>query len=277
MERTATKTAGRHSRAAEAVPEFLPGGNGRNHSDDNGDDRALSPDAPHSHLFLRAEKLTKTYRTGGRELRLFSELDLEVREGELIAIVGQSGSGKSTLLHLLGCLDAPSSGHVYCASTSLSSLTSKQAARFRNREIGYIWQFHYLLPEFTAVENVAMPLLASGTSQVEALESALIWLERVGLTKRADHRAGELSGGEQQRVAIARALVTEPRLLLADEPTGDLDGQTADEVFALIEGLHRIQRLTTVLVTHNMALARKASRVLRLAEGRLEEAVPASV
>ncbi len=239
--------------------------------------RAMSLQGHSSHLFLQASQLTKTYVAGGRELRLFDGLSLSVCEGELVAIVGPSGAGKSTLLHMLGALDAPTTGAVHCGATNLSTLTSKQAARFRNREVGYVWQFHYLLPEFTAVENVALPLMAAGARRPDALDSARLWLERVGLRERTEHRAGELSGGEQQRVAIARALVNEPRLLLADEPTGDLDGETADAVFALFEGLHRSKRLTTVLVTHNMALARRADRVLRLAAGRLEEVAPETV
>ncbi len=232
---------------------------------------ALSPRTPHSHLFLQAESLSKSYVTGQRELRLFHDLNFGVRQGELVAIVGQSGAGKSTLLHMLGALDAPTSGTVHCAGVSLTTLSRKQAARFRNREVGYVWQFHYLLPEFTAAENVAMPLLAGGMRRVDALFSAQGWLEQVGLGERVGHRAGELSGGEQQRVAIARALVTQPRLLLADEPTGDLDTETAESVFCLIENLHRTQKLTTVLVTHNMVLARRADRVMRLTAGQLVE------
>ena len=277
MERSITRAYGRSGTSAEAVYGTPPGESGQDSSYRTRFDPRLSPASSLSHLLLKADNLGKTYRTGGRELRLFSGLNLEVQQGELVAIVGQSGSGKSTLLHILGFLDTPTIGNVYCASTSLSALTSKQAARFRNREIGYVWQFHYLLPEFTAAENVAMPLLAGGIRKVEAYTSAMLWLDRVGLGKRANHRAGELSGGEQQRVAIARALITEPRLLLADEPTGDLDKETADEIFTLIESLHRDQKLTTVLVTHNMTLARRASRILRLAEGRLEEAALASI
>src|SRR6185312_12250249 len=147
--------------------------------------------------------------------------------------------------------DTPSSGDVYCASIHLRSLSSKEAARFRNREIGYVWQFHYLLPEFTAVENVALPLLARGVQRDEAMQQAATWLDRVGLKARAANRSGELSGGEQQRVSIARALVTQPKVLLADEPTGDLDAATADRVFTLIQQLHREHSLTSVIVTHN--------------------------
>jgi lipoprotein-releasing system ATP-binding protein len=189
--------------------------------------------------------------------------------------VGQSGAGKSTLLHILGALDAPSAGTVYCASTNVANLTPQQAAGFRNREIGYVWQFHYLLPEFTALENVAMPLLARGARKSDALAQAGNWLREVGLEDRADHRPGELSGGEQQRVAMARALVNGPRLLLADEPTGDLDNATADKVFELIERLHRSHQLTSILVTHNMELAGRCTRALRLEEGKLREIAPA--
>jgi lipoprotein-releasing system ATP-binding protein len=153
-------------------------------------------------------------------------------------------------------------------------LSAGQAAEFRNREIGYVWQFHYLLPEFTALENVALPLLARGESKKKALNEAGQWLSEVGMADRADHRAGELSGGEQQRVSLARALITKPKLLLADEPTGDLDNRTADGVFALIEKLHGTYGLTSILVTHNLALARRCGRILRMAQGRIEELSP---
>jgi lipoprotein-releasing system ATP-binding protein len=200
---------------------------------------------------------------------LFRNLDLEVEAGELLAIMGQSGAGKSTLLHILGALDGPSAGRVYCASTNVAELNSRQAAAFRNRTIGYVWQFHYLLPEFTAEENVAMPLLARGQTRREALAIAANWLREVGLEDRREHRPGELSGGEQQRVALARALVNNPRLLLADEPTGDLDEVTSGQVFDLIQRLHANYHLTSVIVTHNMELASRCSRVLRLEAGRL--------
>ena len=207
-------------------------------------------------------------------LVLFEAINFQVRRQELLAIVGQSGVGKSTLLHILGALDTPSAGDVYFASTILRSLSPAQAAEFRNREIGYVWQFHYLLPEFTAAENVALPLLARGKSKREALQEAVHWLEEVGLGDRSSHRAGELSGGEQQRVSLARALVTTPKLLLADEPTGDLDDQTADALFGLIERLHASYGLTSILVTHNLPLARRCERVMRLAHGRMEELSP---
>ena len=218
---------------------------------------------------IQVAGLSKSYRTARGELMLFRDLSLEVEAGEMVAVVGQSGAGKSTLLHILGALDAPSAGTVYCASTNVAQLTPRQAAAFRNREIGYVWQFHYLLPEFTALEFVAMPLLARGQSRREALAVAANWLNEVGLGDRADHRPGELSGGEQQRVALARALVNQPRLLLADEPTGDLDEATAGRVFDLITRLHASHGLTSILVTHNLELAGRSTRALRLEGGRL--------
>jgi lipoprotein-releasing system ATP-binding protein len=226
-----------------------------------------SPDGP---ALVEVRNLRKQY---GR-LVLFEDVNFEVRRQELLAIVGQSGAGKSTLLHILGALDTPSAGDVYFASTILRSLSPAEAAEFRNREIGYVWQFHYLLPEFTAAENVALPLLARGKSKREALQEAVHWLEEVGLGDRSSHRAGELSGGEQQRVSLARALVTTPKLLLADEPTGDLDDQTADALFGLIQRLHESYGLTSILVTHNLPLARRCERVMRLAQGRMEELSP---
>jgi len=235
-------------------------------------------------VMLRAEGLTKIYpavagsrRVGAEddgargEVVLFRGLNFAVAAGEMVAIVGESGSGKSSLLHLLAALDRPTEGDVWVAETRVGGLNARQAAEFSNREVGYVWQFHYLLPEFTALENVAMPLLARGERRVVALEKALIWLGEVGLASRAEHRSGELSGGEQQRVSLARALVTAPKLLLADEPTGDLDGKTAEVVFALIQKLHRDHQLTSVLVTHNMEFAVRCGRVLRLKDGRLED------
>jgi lipoprotein-releasing system ATP-binding protein len=229
------------------------------------------------------------------EVVLFRGLDLAVAAGEMVAIVGESGSGKSSLLHLLAALDRPTAGDVWVgggegdsgagaggvAATDgrasggirLGGLSAREAAEFRNREVGYVWQFHYLLPEFTAAENVAMPLLARGVGRAAAMEKARGWLGEVGLAERAAHRSGELSGGEQQRVSLARALVTGPKLLLADEPTGDLDGKTAEVVFGLIQQLHRQHGLTSVLVTHNLEFAGRCGRVLRLRGGRLEEQV----
>ena len=237
----------------------------------------LSRSASDAHPLVTVKNLRKEYTTGRGKLVLFEGLNFEVAQGDLLAIVGQSGAGKSTLLHILGALDTPSEGDVYCASIPLKNLSPKQAATFRNREIGYVWQFHYLLPEFTALENVALPLLARGESKATAGKTAQRWLEEVELGNRAEHRAGELSGGEQQRVSLARALVTQPKLLLADEPTGDLDSGTADLVFSLIERLHQGHHLTSVIVTHNMALARRCNRVMRLEKGRVEELNPQAV
>jgi lipoprotein-releasing system ATP-binding protein len=220
---------------------------------------------------VQVRNLEKTYLTARGPLALFRNLDLEVAPGELVAVVGQSGAGKSTLLHILGALDSPSAGTVYCASTNVVELAPREAAAFRNREMGYVWQFHYLLPEFTAQENVAMPLLACGRTKRESMTRAANWLREVGLEDRATHRPGELSGGEQQRVALARALVNEPRLLLADEPTGDLDEATAAQIFDLIKRLHASHGLTSILVTHNMELASRCTRTLRLEGGQLVE------
>lgn len=229
-------------------------------------------------VVMRAVGLTKTYaavsegQSSRDAVELFRGLDLKVHAGEMIAIVGESGAGKSSLLHLLAALDHPTAGDVWCGEHRLSSFTPRQAAEFRNRDVGYVWQFHYLLPEFSALENVAMPLLARGTRRSLAMEKARYWLGEVGLADRAENRSGELSGGEQQRVSLARALVTEPRLLLADEPTGDLDNKTGAAVFALIQGLHEAHGLTSVLVTHNLEFAAKCDRVLQLKDGKLEVA-----
>jgi lipoprotein-releasing system ATP-binding protein len=229
---------------------------------------------PEHPIVIKIGNLRKEYTTGRGRLVLFDGLSFEVAEGEMLAIIGESGAGKSTLLHILAALDTPSSGDVYSASTQLRNLSPSQAASFRNCEVGYVWQFHYLLPEFTALENVAMPLLARGENRGNALKIAAKWLNEVELADRASHRAGELSGGEQQRVSLARALVTEPKVLLADEPTGDLDRRTAGVVFDLIQRLHKSHRLTSVVVTHNEDLASRCSRILRLDKGRLEEVAP---
>jgi lipoprotein-releasing system ATP-binding protein len=239
---------------------------------------SLRPSADLDHpIAISVRNLCKRYLTGRGRLTLFDGLTFDILRGEMLAIVGQSGAGKSTLLHMLGALDTPSAGDVYCASIQLRSLSPKQAATFRNTEIGYVWQFHYLLPEFSALENVAMPLLARGESKASAFRSAEKWLNEVELGSRLTHRAGELSGGEQQRVSIARALVTDPKILLADEPTGDLDSLTATMVFNLISRLHTEHRLTSVIVTHNQSLARRCTRILRLDQGILEEVAPLAV
>jgi lipoprotein-releasing system ATP-binding protein len=220
---------------------------------------------------LRAEGLKKIFRSGSSDLVLFENLSFQANRGEMLALVGESGAGKSTLLHILGALDRACAGNVYFAHLQLNSLSRDDAADFRNREIGFVWQFHYLLPEFTAQENVAMPLLLRGGSRRESESEALRWLREVGLGERAHHRSGELSGGEQQRVALARALITKPKMLLADEPTGDLDGRTADAIFELISRLHRDHQLTSLIATHNLAFAKKCDRVLRLQRGHIEE------
>lgn len=226
---------------------------------------------------LRVEGLKKVFRSGESDLVLFDNLSFQVNPGELVAIVGESGAGKSTLLHILGALDSASAGDVYCAHLRLNSLSGEAAADFRNREIGFVWQFHYLLPEFTALENVAMPLLVRGRPWKDVEGEALRWVREVGLEQRGHHRSGELSGGEQQRIALARALVTGPKLLLADEPTGDLDNRTADAVFELIARLHRDYQLTSLIATHNLTFARRCHRVLRLHRGQLEEVSPDSL
>src|SRR5689334_17507208 len=226
---------------------------------------------------LRVEGLKKVFRSGESDLVLFENLSFEVKRGEMLAIVGESGAGKSTLLHILSALDRASAGDVYCAHLRLNTLSHDEAADFRNRETGFVWQFHYLLPEFTALENVAMPLLVRGEDRGKAETEALRWLREVGLEDRSHHRSGELSGGEQQRVALARALVTGPKLLLADEPTGDLDTKTSAAVFDLIARLHADHRLTSLIATHSLAFARRCDRVMRLENGRLEEISPESL
>ena len=223
------------------------------------------------------QNLRKAFRSGNSELVLFENLTFQVQAGEMLAIVGESGAGKSTLLHILGVLDRASGGDVYFAQLDLGKLSEEAAAEFRGRELGFVWQFHYLLPEFTAAENVAMPLLMKGAPRREAEKQALEWLQEVGIADRASHRSGELSGGEQQRVALARALVTRPKILMADEPTGDLDNRTADAVFDLIAKLHRDYRLTSLIVTHNHAFARRCDRVLHLERGRMIEVSPRSL
>src|SRR6202167_1653014 len=239
-------------------------------------EEAVGP-AVQQEALLRVQGLKKVFRSGESDLVLFENLSFEVKRGEMLAIVGESGAGKSTLLHILSALDHASAGDVYCAQLQLNALSADEAAEFRNREAGFVWQFHYLLPEFTAAENVAMPLLVQGCTWAEAEPQASRWLREVGLEQRAHHRSGELSGGEQQRVALARALITAPKLLLADEPTGDLDGHTAEAVFELIARLHREHQLTSLIATHNLSFARRCHRVLRLERGRVEEIKPASL
>jgi lipoprotein-releasing system ATP-binding protein len=225
-----------------------------------------------SAVLMRAENLTKTFRSGDATLNVFSGLSMEVLRGERLALIGESGAGKSTLLYLLSGLDRPTSGRIFFESYEISSMNAEQLADFRNRKLGFVWQNHNLLPEFTAVENVMMPLLMRGTPLVEARRRASQRLEETGIGARAEHRAGEMSGGEQQRVALARALVTDPLLLVADEPTGNLDFRTAEMIFGLLENLQRTRQLTTILVTHNLTFAQRCDRILRLEGGCLQPA-----
>jgi lipoprotein-releasing system ATP-binding protein len=219
---------------------------------------------------IRAEGLGKVYGDGDRHrVEVLRDLDLSVVAGEKVVIVGQSGVGKSTLLHVLGALDRPTTGQVWFGSESLTAMSERDLAEFRNREIGFIFQFHHLLPDFTALENTMMPGLIRGLSWNEAEARARAVLTQVGLSHRLDHKPGELSGGEQQRVAVARAVVLSPRAVLADEPTGNLDPATADEVHELLMDLNRTRGITLVIVTHNDRLAALADRTLRLQSGRL--------
>jgi lipoprotein-releasing system ATP-binding protein len=221
-------------------------------------------------VILSAENVTKVFRSGNSDLVVLDNLQLSVEAGEMVAVVGESGSGKSTLLHLLGTLDKPNAGEIYFSGKPYSRLSGSEREQLRNRDFGFLWQMHFLLPEFTARENVMMPLLIRGVDGGEAGRRAEQWLERVGLARRASHRAGELSGGEQQRAALARALVSEPKILMADEPTGNLDPGTGEEIMRLLERLQREGRTTAVLITHNLQFAQRCDRVLRLEHGRLE-------
>ncbi len=218
---------------------------------------------------IQLENLTRVYRSGVSEVAVFRHLQLCVAEGEQVAVMGESGAGKSTLLYLIAGLDQPTSGAVRFRGRDIGSLSEAEVAVFRNREIGYVWQQHHLLPEFTCAENVMLPRLVRGESRATAVAEARERLDEVGLAGRAEHRAGELSGGEQQRVAIARALVGNPSLLLADEPTGNLDEATGDKVFSLLEDLRRKRNLTSILVTHNHRFAQSCGRVLKLESGAL--------
>jgi lipoprotein-releasing system ATP-binding protein len=220
-------------------------------------------------VVLEARGLKKTYGSGARALPVLVDANVSLRRGEMVAIIAPSGAGKSTLLHLLAALDTPTSGTVYFATKAIETNQDSTVAEFRNRAVGFLWQRHQLLPDFTAAENVAMPLLLRGEGFEPSLATARKWLAEVGLADRTEHRAGELSGGEQQRVAIARALVTRPAVLLADEPTGDLDEQNAWAVFELLERLHRAHQLTSLIATHNLALAARCDRILGLEHGIL--------
>lgn len=219
---------------------------------------------------IRAESLGKTYRSGGAEVLVFDNLSLQVPTGERLAVIGESGAGKSTLLHVLGALDRPTSGEIFYGDRRLNDLSETGLAEFRNRTIGFVWQKPSLLPEFTALENVAMPLVIRGVKRPMAIQAARERLAEVGLSARESHLAGELSGGEQQRVSLARALVGKPNVLLADEPTGSLDFRTGEAIIGLLAELHRAHGLTSVFVTHNLSFARRCDRVLELKNGRLQ-------
>ncbi|MEW6502154.1 MAG: ABC transporter ATP-binding protein [Thermodesulfobacteriota bacterium] len=223
-------------------------------------------------LLFVARGLTKEFVSPQR-LTVLRGIDLSLRKGEMAAIVGTSGTGKTTLLHILGTLDRPTGGTLLHQGADIFSLDDQHLSAFRNKSIGFVFQFHHLLPEFTAMENVMLPGMIAGLPKAELTAGALDLLGRVGLGNRTMHKVGELSGGEQQRVAIARALIRKPALLLADEPTGNLDPKTGETVFALLQELNHAMGLTTIMVTHNHALARRMDRCLTLADGQLHEGI----
>jgi len=219
---------------------------------------------------LQVHNLSKAYKSGNQHLEVLIDLSLEVEQGDMVAITGVSGSGKSTLLHLIGGMDKPDTGSIRISDHELSQLSQLELSRFRNSTIGFVFQFHHLLPEFTALENVMMPLLLRGFPPAQSVPAAREAIADVGLAQRTHHRPGELSGGEQQRVALARALVGKPSLLLADEPTGNLDPVTGESISALLRTLHDRHQITSLLVTHNEKLARMCSRSYHLTGGHLE-------
>lgn len=231
----------------------------------------------HDGEVVRAERLGKVYAEGKLHTPVFDGLDLRIMHGESVAIVGASGAGKSTLLHLLGGLDVPTAGEVYVKGHRMSALKDADRGRLRNRALGFIYQFHHLLPEFTALENVMLPAMLGGASTADAGKRATALLEQVGLGGRLEHKPGELSGGERQRAAVARALVNTPACLLGDEPTGNLDDRTAETVFEQMLELNRAHGTSLVLVTHDRRLARRLDRVLELSNGRLHELPPGDV
>jgi len=218
---------------------------------------------------IEVSSLAKRFTTNGSTVNALNGIDLRIKKGETLAVVGVSGSGKSTLLHILGTLDRPTEGEVFYEGENIFCKTEKELAAFRNREIGFVFQFHYLLPEFSAIENVMMPPLIQGVDPRQAKESAREVLERVGLGQRLTHRPGEMSGGEQQRVAIARAVVLKPKVILADEPTGNLDLETGESVLDLFLKLNNDEELTLILVTHNPSVAMRLRRKIKLLDGRI--------
>jgi len=222
-----------------------------------------------SPAMIEVKNLGKQFTTPGGVIEVLHDVSMKICAGERVAVMGASGAGKTTLMHILGGLDQPTSGDISFEGDSLLNLRGSSLDAFRNRTIGFVFQFHQLLPEFTALENVMMPLLIGGSRRAEAAQKATVLLQEVGLGQRLSHKPGALSGGEQQRVAIARALVREPRLLLADEPTGNLDSGTSDEILALLNQIHRSRGLTMIIVTHNTPLATSLDRVLKLEDGVL--------
>ncbi len=219
--------------------------------------------------FLKIQGLYKSFQSGSEKLRILIDLSLQLKEGEMLAVTGASGSGKSTFLHLVGGMDRADEGEIFLAGQKVTHLEGRQLARFRNSKIGFIFQFHHLLPEFSALENVMFPLLLRRIPFAEARTRAHALLDEVGLADRSHHKPGQLSGGEQQRVAVARALVGKPRLLLGDEPTGNLDEHTAEAIYELLLDIHRRHHLTSIIVTHNPKLAALCSLEKRLEEGKL--------
>jgi lipoprotein-releasing system ATP-binding protein len=218
---------------------------------------------------LQCCQLSKSYKQGDIETKVLNNLELSVDKGELLAVVGSSGCGKSTFLHLAGALDIPSSGQVFINDIDIHQLSDKDRAKFRNQHIGFIYQFHHLMMEFSALENVAMPLMIQGEKPKKSLAAAKDMLEQVGLSHRIDYRPSQLSGGERQRVAIARALVTKPSLILADEPTGNLDSDTAEQIYQLIRSLNNTVQTSFVIVTHDLVLASRMDRQVKLVQGKL--------
>ena len=222
-----------------------------------------------SETLIEVQELFKTFGNGAKRVDVLKGIDLLIPRGETVAIVGASGVGKTTLLHVLGTLDRPTSGKVLYENQDVFTLDERALALFRNRQVGFVFQFHHLLPEFSALENVMMPCLIQGISKAEAGQRAESILTLVGLRERLIHKPGELSGGEQQRVAVARAMVLEPKVLLADEPTGNLDTKTGESVFDLLDELNRTKQVTLIIVTHNPGLADRMSRQIHLVDGRL--------